>query len=33
MAKLAVVLLEWMDGYDLDASAIQCWSSKQENFG
>src|SRR5579885_3207011 len=33
MAKLAVVLLEWMDEYDLDASAIQCWSSMQQNFG
>ena len=33
MAKLAVVLLDWMDGNDLDASAIQCWSSMQQNFG
>jgi L-fucose isomerase-like protein len=33
MAKLGVVLLEWMDGNDLDASAIQCWSSMQQNFG
>ncbi|HNY39744.1 MAG TPA: L-fucose/L-arabinose isomerase family protein [Bryobacteraceae bacterium] len=33
MAKLAVVLLEWMDQNDLDASAIQCWSSMQQNFG
>lgn len=33
MAKLAVVLLEWMDHNDLDASAIQCWSSMQQNFG
>ena len=33
MAKLAVVLLEWMDRNDLDASAIQCWSSMQQNFG
>jgi L-fucose isomerase-like protein len=33
MAKLAVVLLEWMDANDLNASAIQCWSSMQENFG
>jgi L-fucose isomerase-like protein len=33
MAKLAVVLLEWMAENDLDASAIQCWSSMQQNFG
>ncbi len=33
MARLAVVLLDWMDANDLDASAIQCWSSMQENFG
>lgn len=33
MAKLAVVLLEWMDSSDLDATAIQCWSSMQQNFG
>jgi len=33
MAKLAVVLLEWMDHNDLNASAIQCWSSMQQNFG
>jgi L-fucose isomerase-like protein len=33
MAKLGVVLLEWMDRNDLDASAIQCWSSMQQNFG
>jgi L-fucose isomerase-like protein len=33
MARLAIVLLDWMDSNDLDASAIQCWSSMQENFG
>ncbi|MGA3019093.1 MAG: L-fucose/L-arabinose isomerase family protein [Bryobacteraceae bacterium] len=33
MAKLGVVLLEWMEQNDLDASAIQCWSSMQQNFG
>jgi len=33
MSKLAVALLEWMDQNDLDASAIQCWSSMQQNFG
>ncbi|MBE0658516.1 MAG: fucose isomerase [Bryobacteraceae bacterium] len=33
MAALAIVLLDWMDSNDLDASAIQCWSSMQENFG
>jgi L-fucose isomerase-like protein len=33
MAKLGVALLDWMDANDLDASAIQCWSSMQQNFG
>jgi L-fucose isomerase-like protein len=33
MAKLAIVLLDWMDHNDLHASAIQCWNSLQENFG
>lgn len=33
MAKLSVVLLEWMDELDLDASAIQCWTSIQQNYG
>jgi L-fucose isomerase-like protein len=33
MAKLAIVLHDWMDQNDIDATAIQCWSSMQENFG
>lgn len=33
MSKLAIVLLDWMERNDLDASAIQCWSSMQQNFG
>jgi L-fucose isomerase-like protein len=33
MAKLGVVISEWMDALDLDASAIQCWSSLQQNYG
>lgn len=33
MAKLGVVLSEWIVANDLDASAIQCWTSIQENFG
>jgi len=33
MAKLAIVLLDWMDRNDLDASAIQCWNSMQQNYG
>lgn len=32
-AKLGVVIEEWMSAYDLDASAIQCWTSLQDNFG
>jgi len=33
MAKLAVVLDEWMVANDLDATAIQCWTSIQRNYG
>ena len=32
MAKLGLVIDEWMKAYDLDASAIQCWNSLQENY-
>ncbi len=33
MAKLGVVIEDWMDVLDLDATAIQCWTSIQENYG
>ncbi|MEW6239148.1 MAG: L-fucose/L-arabinose isomerase family protein [Candidatus Omnitrophota bacterium] len=33
MAKLAIVLLDWIEQNDLNATAIQCWTSLQENFG
>ena len=33
MAKLGVVVDEWRLANQLDAIAIQCWSSLQENFG
>ena len=33
MAKFGVIVLEWMTQLDLDASAIQCWSSLQQNYG
>jgi L-fucose isomerase-like protein len=33
MARFAVVLDEWMDDLGLEASAIQCWSSMQKNYG
>ena len=33
MAKLGVVLTDWMEEYGLQATAIECWSSMQENFG
>ena len=33
MAKLAIVLNDWMDAADIDATAIQCWSSIQQNYG
>lgn len=32
-AKLGVVIDDWMAKYDLDASAIQCWTSLQHNYG
>jgi L-fucose isomerase-like protein len=33
MAKLAIVLSGWMQEYDLQATAIQCWTSMQRNYG
>jgi L-fucose isomerase-like protein len=33
MAKLGVILGEWMAENALDATAIQCWTSIQENYG
>lgn len=33
MAKLGVVLEQWMDENALDATAIQCWTSVQQNLG
>jgi L-fucose isomerase-like protein len=33
MARLGVVIDDWMAENDLNASAIQCWHSLQENFG
>ncbi len=33
MAKLGVVISDWMAENDLKASALQCWSSIQKNFG
>jgi L-fucose isomerase-like protein len=33
MAKLGVVLSRWMDANAIDATAIQCWTSIQQNFG
>lgn len=33
MAKLAIVLSDWMAEYDLEATAIQCWTSIQRNYG
>jgi L-fucose isomerase-like protein len=33
MAKLAIVLSEWMQENGLHATAIQCWSSMQQNYG
>ena len=33
MARFALVVDEWMAELDIDATAIQCWSSLQKNFG
>src|SRR6202049_4681007 len=33
MAKLGLVLDDWMRTYELHASAIQCWDSLQHNYG
>ena len=33
MAKFAAVVDAWMDELGLEATAIQCWSSMQKNFG
>ena len=33
MAKLAHVIADWMRSADVSVSAIQCWTSMQENFG
>jgi len=33
MAKLGVILNDWMQANAIDATAIQCWTSVQQNFG
>ncbi len=33
MARMGVVLNDWMNANALDATAIQCWTSVQQNFG
>ncbi len=33
MAKLAIVLTDWMDANSIDATAFQCWDSIQKNYG
>jgi L-fucose isomerase-like protein len=33
MAKLGVVIDDWMKDNDLQATALQCWSSIQKNYG
>jgi L-fucose isomerase-like protein len=33
MAKLAVVLREFIEQNELDACAVQCWTSMEENYG
>lgn len=33
MAKFGLIVDDWMDSMGLSATAIQCWSSLQKNFG
>ncbi len=33
MAKLGVILTNWMQANAIDATALQCWTSMQQNFG
>ncbi len=33
MARMGVALTRWMEANNLDATAIQCWTSVQQNFG
>lgn len=33
MSRFAIVLDDWMDSLGITATAIQCWSSLQKNFG
>ncbi|MCX8036885.1 MAG: L-fucose/L-arabinose isomerase family protein [Candidatus Sumerlaeia bacterium] len=33
MAKLGVAISDWMAANDLNATAIQCWTSLQQNYG
>ena len=33
MAKFGIVLDDWMQSLDIQASALQCWDSLQQNFG
>jgi L-fucose isomerase-like protein len=33
MAKLGVVVSDWMEANDIQATALQCWTSLQKNYG
>jgi len=33
MAKLGIVISDWMEANDVQATALQCWSSLQTNYG
>lgn len=33
MAKLGVIISDWMEVNDLQATALQCWTSIQKNYG
>ena len=33
MAKLGLVISDWMQANDINATALQCWTTLQENYG
>jgi L-fucose isomerase-like protein len=33
MAKLGIVISDWMEELSIDATALQCWTSVQQNYG
>lgn len=33
MAKMGIVISDWMNEFQIDATALQCWDSLQKNYG